>query len=184
MVPELKLGIVVLTNQESGAAMEAIGSQILDGYLGAEKRDWVAMAQAYAGQKDAVADAVEADVAKIIASAGPPPLSLDAYAGRYSDAWRGDADVRRDGDRLMLKISRTRQLEGMLLPYQGNIFVVRWRDRSLHADAFVRFQSDFDGRIDGMTMRAVSPATDFSFDFQDLDFRRARLAPAQAERRP
>jgi len=184
MVPELKLGIVVLTNQESGAAMEAIGSQILDAYLGAEKRDWVAMAQAYAGQKDAAADTVEADVAKIIASAGPPPLPLDAYAGRYSDAWRGDADVRRDGDRLMLKISRTRQLEGMLLPYQGNIFVVRWRDRSLHADAFVRFEPDFDGRIDGMTMRAVSPATDFSFDFQDLDFRRARFAPVPAERRP
>ena len=33
-------------------------------------------------------------------------------------------------------------------------------------------QAPSDGKVDGMTMRAISPATDFSFDFQDLDFKR------------
>jgi hypothetical protein len=53
------------------------------------------------------------------------------------------------------------------------MFVVRWNDHSLHADAFVRFSQAFDGGIEGITMRAISPATDFSFDFQDLDFVRS-----------
>jgi hypothetical protein len=143
------------------------------------------MAQAYAARQDTAADAVEAGVARTLASAPPPSLPLDAYAGRYTDAWRGDAVVRREGTGLVLRFSRTRQLEGALLPYRGDMFVVRWRDRSLHADAFVRFAAGFDGRIGGMTMRAISPATDFSFDFQDLDFRKVETdAPTGSDPTP
>jgi hypothetical protein len=36
----------------------------------------------------------------------------------------------------------------------------------------VRFQQGFERDVEGMTMAAVSPATDFSFDFQDLDFKK------------
>jgi hypothetical protein len=57
-----------------------------------------------------------------------------------------------------------------LTPYSGNIFIVHWNDRTLDADAYVRFEQGYDAKVSEMTMRAVSPATDFSFDFQDLDF--------------
>ena len=73
----------------------------------------------------------------------------------------------------MLKISRTQDLEGALSPYRGNIFIVRWNNRALEADAYVRFTQGFENKIDGMSMQAISPETDFSFDFQDLDFRKA-----------
>jgi hypothetical protein len=46
--------------------------------------------------------------------------------------------------------------------------VAHWWDRSLGADAFVTFSLDPDGSIREARMRPVSPATDFSFDFQDL----------------
>jgi CubicO group peptidase (beta-lactamase class C family) len=173
MIPELKLGVLVFTNQQSGAAMESVGNQILDAYLGAPQRDWVDLAVAAMQQRDGAARAVEDAAAKVAASAVQPTLPLDTYAGRYTDAWRGDASVRRDGNRLVLKFSRTDGLEGPLTPYSGNIFIVRWNDRSLEADAYVRFEQGFDGKVSGMTMRAISPATDFSFDFHDLDFRRA-----------
>jgi CubicO group peptidase (beta-lactamase class C family) len=173
LVPEQNLGVVVLTNQENSAAMEAVGGQILDAYLGGERRDWVAIAQTIMARREAASAGVENEVAKTVATAPAPPLSLDAYAGTYRDPWRGDATVRREGKRLVLKFSRTASLEGALAPYQGNMFVVRWNDRSLHADAFVRFEQGFDGRISGMTMNAISPTTDFSFDFQDLAFVRA-----------
>jgi CubicO group peptidase (beta-lactamase class C family) len=173
MIPELKLGILVFTNQQDGGAMEAVGNQILDAYVGAPQRDLVAMLSSRSAGKSQLAKAVEDDVARKVAAAPPPPLVLGAYAGRYTDPWRGDADVRLDGGRLVLTISRTKELQGVLKPYSGNVFVVRWNERALNADAFVRFSQGFDGRPDGMTMRAVSPATDFSFDFQDLDFKRA-----------
>jgi hypothetical protein len=30
------------------------------------------------------------------------------------------------------------------------------------------------GKTKGMTMKAISPLTDFSYDFQDLDFKKVR----------
>jgi len=172
MIPELKLGVLVFTNQEAGAAMQAVNNQILDAYIGAPQRDWVDIASAYVAGKAAEAAATEKNVAARLAAAAPPTLPFDAYAGTFRDPWRGDAVVRRDGDRLVLKISRTASLEATLQPYSGNIFVARWVDRSINADAFVRFEQGFDGTVSGMKLQAISPATDFSFDFQDLAFKR------------
>ncbi|MFC3052330.1 serine hydrolase [Kordiimonas pumila] len=172
IVPDLGLGVLVFTNQQNGAAMESVGGQILDAYLGQEGRDWVGIAQAMMAQRAANAAEVETEAAKVTERAGLPTLPLSSYAGTYTDAWRGDATVKLQGDKLILKFSRTKNLEGPLTPYSGNIFIVRWKDRSLDADAYVRFEQGFDGKAVGMTMRAVSPATDFSFDFQDLDFRK------------
>ncbi|MDD4646475.1 MAG: DUF3471 domain-containing protein, partial [Bacteroidales bacterium] len=67
---------------------------------------------------------------------------------------------------------RSPALTGVLLHYKGNTFIVRWNDRSMDADAYVLFQTGFDGKASGITMKAISPLTDFSFDFQDLEFRR------------
>ena len=70
---------------------------------------------------------------------------------------------------------RSPKLTGELFPYKGNSFVVKWRDRSMDADAFVIFGLDEQGKAATMTMKAISPLTDFSYDFQDLAFRRLEL---------
>ena len=60
-----------------------------------------------------------------------------------------------------------------MAPLTPSVFVVHWDDRSLNADAYLRFKTGLDGKVVGFTMQAVSAATDFSFDFQDLEFSRA-----------
>src|SRR6185295_6551817 len=40
MIPDLRLGVAVLTNQESGFAFESIVYQVLDYYLGAKAPDY------------------------------------------------------------------------------------------------------------------------------------------------
>ncbi len=172
MIPDLKLGVLVFTNQENGFAMEAIGNQILDAYLGAPPRDWVALAEQFAKHRSDEAKKVEDESAKTAAAPVAPPLPLDAYAGHYADPWRGEATVELREGQLQFRISRTQDLEGALTPFSANIFIVKWRNRGLHADAYVRFSQGFDGKVDGITMQAVSPATDFSFDFQDLNFKK------------
>jgi hypothetical protein len=57
-----------------------------------------------------------------------------------------------------------------MFPYKGSTYVVKWTDRSLDADAFVKMSLDMNGKGAGFKMEAISPLTDFSFDFQDLDF--------------
>ena len=42
----------------------------------------------------------------------------------------------------------------------------------MDADAFATFTLDEDGKPTGFKMKPISPATDFSYDFQDLDFKK------------
>src|SRR5690606_11417549 len=41
LLPELNLGIMVFTNQQVGAAFQAISNTIKDSYLGLPKKDWI-----------------------------------------------------------------------------------------------------------------------------------------------
>jgi len=168
MMPDRELGIVVLTNQESGEAFEAITYHILDHYLGAPAFDWLGGYTAVKARRDSAVAAAEARTSSERDATSRPSLPLDRYVGRYRDAWYGDIDVVREGDHLLIRFSRSPDLVGDLEHWQYDTFVARWRDRSLRADAFVTFSLNPDGSIERATMKPVSPATDFSYDFQDL----------------
>jgi hypothetical protein len=73
-----------------------------------------------------------------------------------------------------MEFSRTPSLVGTLEHFQHDTFIVRWNDRELRADAYVTFALRPSGAIDHATMEAVSPLTDFSFDFQDLELRKIK----------
>jgi CubicO group peptidase (beta-lactamase class C family) len=168
MIPELKLGVVVLTNQESGEAFNAITYRILDHYLGNPATDWV---HAYRSVRDRNDSSIAArnKMAQVARdSTSHPSLALERYAGTYTDAWYGDILITMEQGRLVINFTRTPSLIGDLVHWQYDTFVARWRDRELRADAFVTFSLNPDGTIDQAKMRAVSPETDFSFDFQHL----------------
>jgi hypothetical protein len=61
---------------------------------------------------------------------------------------------------------------GEMFYYTGNTFVVKWDDRSMDADAWAVFALDKEGRAEAFTMEAISPLTDFSYDFHDLSPKR------------
>ena len=67
--------------------------------------------------------------------------------------------------------SRTQDMQGDMQVMKGNVFVVRWDDRTLRADALVNFKTGLDGALStAWPWAPLSPTTDFSFDFRDLDF--------------
>ena len=101
-------------------------------------------------------------------TASRPSLPLEKYAGTYRDAWYGDVIIALEAGKLVMRFSHTPSLTGDLEHFQYDTFIARWRDRELRADAYVSFALKPDGSIDQVKMSAVSPATDFSFDFQDL----------------
>ena len=172
MIPELGIGVVVLTNQQEPAPVTAIPLQILDAYAGAPQRDWLAIIQTQLEERAARMAEASAKRAPQRAAQPVDPATLPAYAGRYADAWRGEATITLEGERLMLKFSRTDGLVGPLEPVVPGLFIVRWQDRTMDADAYVRFAEDFIGKVTGFQMQAVSDTTDFSFDFADLNFKR------------
>ncbi len=168
MFPAASLGISVLTNQESGAAFDAIAYRIADHYLGASDTDWLDAYQKVAARQAAnIAKAEQKAVADRNA-ASRPSLPLAKYAGTYTDSWYGDIAIEDQGGKLAIRFTRTPSLIGDLEHWQYDTFVARWRDRELRADAFVTFALNPDGTIDQVKLAPTSPAVDFSFDFQDL----------------
>lgn len=171
LVPELKLGISILTNQESGEAFEAITQFILDFYLNAPKWDWVASYQKVKIRSDSTTAAEQKSLVAKRDSLSRPALALENYAGTFRDKWYGDMTLSQANGRLELKMIPTPDLIGDLEHWQYDTFICRWRDPELRADVFVTFALGPDGRIDQIKMVPVSSATDFSFDFQDLLFK-------------
>ncbi|WP_266160381.1 serine hydrolase [Dyella silvatica] len=181
LVPELKLGVVVLTNQESGAAFNAVTYRVLDAYLAKEAAkpmtDWVAVYDRAVKKSEANADDSWKKHSAARDKNSKPSLPLSKYAGTYRDPWYGDVIVSHEGGKLRLRFSKTAQLAGTMEPWQHDTFIVRWDDRALNADAFVTYALDADGSIREVRMEPISPLTDFSFDFQDL-----RLTPLNSDK--
>lgn len=170
MVPEEKLGIVVLTNQEVSGAYSAIVYHILDHYFHLPPADWIAAFRA--ARDESLAKAAEAEKKQVQARAlnSKPLLELSGYAGDYSDAWYGKATIKLENDKLVLHMTHTPSMVGELDHWQYDTFKVRWRDRNI-PDAFVTFALNPEGKVDQMKMVAVSSLADFSFDYHDLLFR-------------
>lgn len=178
MVPDLQLGVAVFTNQESSSAFDSIAFHILDGYLEAPAFDWIEAFHKRDERGERMAGEARARAASSRDATSKPSLSLEKYAGTYRDAWYGDITVAHENGRLVMRFTHTPALTGDLEHWQHDTFIARWRDRELRADAYVAFALNPDGSIDQAKMSAVSPSTDFSFDFQDL-----LLKPVRTSRR-
>jgi CubicO group peptidase (beta-lactamase class C family) len=174
LLPERNLGIAVLTNAESTEAFTALTMSLVDHDLGLPATDWTAAFLKVAARGAAAAAASVGQSAAARDTSSKPSLPLAKYAGTYTDAWYGDIVVEEADGKLVMRFSRTPALIGDMEHWQYDTFVVRWRDRELRADAFVTFALNADGSIEKAKMQAVSPETDFSYDFQDLDLRPAR----------
>ena len=174
MIPELRLGVAVLTNQEAGAAFESIVYHVLDHYLGAKAPDYPALYHRLLKENLGQVRAAERKAASARDSTSGPSLPLDRYVGTYRDPWYGDVAVSREGQGLVIRFTRTPSLEGDLIHWQHDSFLARWRDRELRADAYATFWLDHDGSVARLRLVPSSPLVDFSFDFQDLDLRPVR----------
>jgi CubicO group peptidase (beta-lactamase class C family) len=180
-VPELHLGISVLTNAESSDAFDAITRRVLDEHLGIGPTDWVALLdstntlmsrkraeyQKVFGTSQATLDSAVRDSTK------RPSLDLWKYAGTYEDPWYGTVSIDLTPQRtLVLRMVASPGMVGDVAHWERDVFTIRWRDRALRADAYVWFQLDEEGRVSSARMKAIERDTDFSFDFQDLRLKR------------
>lgn len=175
MIPELDLGIIVLTNQQSGYAFNSISNSIKDAYFGKAPNDWIGQynEMRLASQKRAT-QITDALWDKIDSEDNSNTINKETFTGTFTDPWFGNATIEVKNNQLYFRAHKSPKLQGPMYFYKGNTFIVKWNDRTLDADAFVMFKLDQEGRANGFTMEAISPLTDFSFDFQDLDFERNR----------
>ena len=161
LIPEMNLGIIVFTNQQSGGAFSAITNTIKDSYLNVETKDYLKLysereATAFRDHEKAMADAFS--IAK--------ETFAFPYLGKYKDNWFGEIELYESNGKYYFKSSRSKNLKGQILSYKDATYIVKWDNRTLTADAFMTFENE--GKK--MTMKAISELTDFSYDFHDLAF--------------
>jgi hypothetical protein len=171
LIPERNVGFSVAINCEDGEAALGIAYELLDHYLEQPRYDWGAAWQEFVRQRDERAVAALKQQTAAPARVGPS-LPLERYAGSFADAWYGEVAITHREGRLAMDFKQTPGMSGALTHWQYDTFRVDWRD-TLIEPAYVTFALQADGSIDRISMRAVSPLADFSFDYQDLDFRPA-----------
>jgi CubicO group peptidase (beta-lactamase class C family) len=181
LVPEAKVGVIVLTNQETGFAFNALTYALLDEHLGVkEKTDWVKLFNDVRVKREKEADEKVSKAAEKRNKESKPSLPLKSYAGRWRDAWYGDVLIDEKDGKLSINFTHSPDLVGVLEHFQYDTFIAKWNKRSLLADAYLTFTLKADGTLDSAKMAAVSPLTDFSYDFHDLLL---QLAPKDSKPR-
>jgi len=170
LLPELNLGIIVLTNTDpGGSGYYTISQQLMDAYLNVEKSDWISQGKKWVEQRAKNSDKVTAAVWKTVAKADEKAIKHKDYLGIYEDDWFGKIEVFLKGNQLWFKSFRSPKLNGAMHFYQANTFAIKWEYQDMNADAFAMFNLDENGKAQSIKMKGISPDIDFSFDFQDLD---------------
>ena len=176
MLPDLNLGVVILTNTEAGGSglFSAVSQTIVDSYLGLEDNNWTDKYSARMESGNKKADSIVLQVWNTVASAINTPVKYEDYMGVYEDKWFGKVEVFLKDNKLWMKSYRSTKLNGPMSFYKANAFAIKWEYQDMNADAFAIFSLDEEGKAQSIKMKGISPEMDFSFDFQDLDLQRIK----------
>jgi CubicO group peptidase (beta-lactamase class C family) len=174
LIPELNLGIVVLTNQQSGGAFTAITNTIKDSYLAIKSEDYVTIYSNRAKTNEETADKATEEVWALVTKNNKDKIKINFnnYIGTYRDNWLGEIVISEKKGKLFFVSKRSPQLTGELFLYKDKNLVVKWNNAYFNADAHLTFEFDKDNKAIAIKMKPISELTDFSYDFQDLDFKR------------
>ncbi len=156
MMPEEKMGVVILTNLSGTILSVPLSNRIFDSYLGAPQRDWSAemlkMTNDLLEKSKAAAAKMEAERVKDT----KPSLALEKYAGDFQNEMYGDTKLIVENGKL--KLQRGAQFTGDLEHWHYDTFRVTWRDRQL-GKGFISFRLNSQGKVEGMNLENLAEFT-------------------------
>ena len=169
LLPEERLGVVVLTNSETSLSTVLVNKTV-DIFLGLPERDWSGeyLARAKLNEEANRAAAKKVEDSRIADT--KPSLPLSAYAGTYTGSLYGDAKVTEENGKLVLQFAPSPLFAGDLEHWNFDTFRVKWRDTIVYPfpKGFVTFSLNPQGKVEEMKIDVPNP----DFDFKELEFRR------------
>jgi hypothetical protein len=152
IMPEEKIGVVILTNANGSPVPTIALYRVLDGLLNEPARDWNAE---YHKQYDKMlAQAKEAQQKRLAerATGTKPSLALDRYAGVYSDSMYGDVTIKLENGALRAKYGTA--YEGTLEHWHYDTFRSTWQSRAM-GKTFVTFALGADGKVKSLDFEGI-----------------------------
>jgi CubicO group peptidase (beta-lactamase class C family) len=124
MIPDEKLGVVVLSNGMNPPTT-AITNYVLNTYLGLEEKDWSAQMLEQNKKRQSedkrISDRVEKQV-----KGTHPSLPLEKYAEKYNSLIYGKIDVKLENGKLRLYFEHTPDLSATLEHWHYDVWKINW----------------------------------------------------------
>lgn len=128
LVPEEKLGIVVLTNSDANSLYEGLKNEILDAYLGLPYRNYssIQLARQKNDQKELEKwlQLKQDTIAKHI----PTTLPVSSYVGNYEHAVYGKMTIASENGKLVARFEHHKGRFAILEPLGANRFLATFND--------------------------------------------------------
>jgi hypothetical protein len=160
LVPEEKLGFVILTNLDCSFT-NVIKNKILDTYIGGSQTDWAKQMLPQRNSTDNMIKAVYAQREKARVQNTTPSLPLEKYTGTYEDQMYGSTKVSLKDGKLYLEMLPSKTFKGELKHWHYDTFYVDW-DEEFLTRGWIKFDLDFNGNPKQLSME-VPCSPDFIF---------------------
>jgi CubicO group peptidase (beta-lactamase class C family) len=167
MLPEEKLGVVILTNSESALA-SAMMYKVIDVFLAAPRRDWTKEILDSKRRNDRFTDSIRTVRLNARIKNTKPSLALSGYAGTFGSEFYGDTQVALENGKLVLRLLPAPKFVADLEHWHYDTFRVIWRKSVSYSFplGFATFTLDADGKP--LDLKLDIPNNDFNFDELEL----------------
>lgn len=156
MIPEEKLGVVILTNLNGAVLPQALFYKVFDFYLNAPQRDWSSeMLKVQKGLEDQARTAEQKTESERVKGTSPS-LPLEKYAGTFQNEMYGESKVTFENAKLVVRYGPN--FVGELEHWNYDSFRVKWRD-SMQGKGFVNFKLNTQGRAEVLTLEGLADFT-------------------------
>lgn len=172
MVPQKRLGIVVLTNQLSSGAYWSVINYLLDYYLQAQPFDWIAGYKKEVDRLQSRRDSTEKTLTPD--STLRRSLPLNAYCGAYISKLLGGVRILEEQGLLSLKFINAPQLNASLTHFHGDIFKLAFDNRDRSSAPMLSFSLNPDKSI--REANFISSFTDADSDWESVVLKPAKEA--------
>jgi CubicO group peptidase (beta-lactamase class C family) len=156
MIPEEKVGLVILTNLNGTTLPQALMYKIFDFYLSAPQRDWSSELLKVEKRLEATAKAAEKKAEAERAKDTSPSLPLEKYAGTFQSDMYGETKVSLENQKLVVRFGPN--FTGDLQHWHYDTFRVTWRD-PMQGKGFVSFRLNTQGKADVVNIENISEFT-------------------------
>ncbi|HEX4592030.1 MAG TPA: serine hydrolase [Gemmataceae bacterium] len=168
LLPELKAGVVALTNSDTPAA-ELMCVRAVDALLGLPPRDRSGEGLPRQKARDRVVKSLTDRTAAARVKDTKPSLPLGHYSGKYGGDLYGDVSVNEEDGKLVLRFVPAPTFVADLEHWQYDTFRVKWRTLNPYIpDGWATFVLNRGGKP--AEMRVDCPNDDF--DFTELELKR------------
>jgi CubicO group peptidase (beta-lactamase class C family) len=165
LVPEEKLGFVILTNSINWLP-DALMYKVLDTYLSSENFDWSNLFyKFYTGNKEYEKE----EFAKKESERNKntkPALELEKYCGTYNSILYGDCEVKLEKGKLQIQLLPALDFMSKLEHWQNDTFSVKFDKFPSLPQGSVNFTIDEKSQVTNLKINVPNP----DFDFGELEF--------------